>query len=62
MLTSSQPGAAPAVGKCDVDEAGELAGRFGIMSIPTLIVFKNGEPVQTFIGVTSKDEILDELK
>ena len=50
------------VGKVDVDEAEELAARFEIMSIPTIMVFKNGEPAKTFIGVTSKDEILDALK
>ena len=50
-----------AVGKCDVDEAGELAMRFGIMSIPTLMVFKNGEAVKTFVGVTDKASIVSEL-
>ncbi len=49
------------VGKCDVDEAEELAMRFGIMSIPTVIVFKNGEAAQTFIGVRPKDEIVNAL-
>ncbi len=50
-----------AVGKCDVDEAEELAMRFGIMSIPTVMVFKNGEPVKTFVGVTDKQSIVNEL-
>ena len=50
------------VGKCDVDEAEELAVRFGIMSIPTLMVFKGGEPVKTFVGVTGKDAILEAVK
>jgi len=50
------------VGKCDVDEAEELAMRFGIMSIPTLLVFKNGEMTKQFIGVTGKEDILDALK
>ncbi len=49
------------VGKCDVDDAEELAERFGIMSIPTLMVFKGGEAVKTFIGVTDKQSIIDEL-
>ena len=49
------------VGKCDVDEAEELAERFGIMSIPTLMIFKGGEAVKTFIGVTDKQSIIDEL-
>ena len=50
------------VGKVDVDEAEEVAARFGIMSIPTLMVFKGGESVKTFVGVTDKDAILAELK
>jgi thioredoxin 1 len=49
------------VGKVDVDEAGELAAQFGIMSIPTIIVFKNGEISETFVGVTSKDSIIAAL-
>jgi thioredoxin 1 len=50
------------VGKCDVDEAGDTAGEFGIMSIPTIMVFKNGEIAKTFIGVTSKQDIVDALR
>ena len=44
--------------KVNVDEQEELAMRFGIMSIPTLIVFKNGEPVKKTIGVQPKAAIL----
>lgn len=50
------------VGKCDADESGELIGRYEIMSIPTIMVFKNGELTETFIGITDKQEILDALK
>ncbi len=50
------------VGKVDVDEAEEIAANYGIMSIPTLIVFKNGEPVKTFVGVTDKEAIIAEIK
>ena len=46
------------VGKVNVDEQGELAMRFGVMSIPTLLVFKGGELVQTAVGARLKDEIL----
>ena len=46
------------VGKVNVDEQEELAMRFGIMSIPTLIVFKNGEAVKKTMGVQSKAAIL----
>jgi len=45
------------VGKINVDEQPELAGEYGIMSIPTLIAFKNGEIYRTRLGVTPKDEL-----
>lgn len=45
------------VGKVNVDEQPELAGEYGIMSIPTLITFKNGEIYRTRLGVTPKDEL-----
>ena len=47
-----------AVGKVNVDEQGELAARFGVMSIPTLLVFRDGELVQTAVGARPKDAIL----
>ncbi|MBE6566304.1 MAG: thioredoxin [Ruminococcaceae bacterium] len=50
------------VGKVNVDEQEELAMRFGIMSIPTLIVFKNGEPVKKTMGVQPKAAILGLLE
>jgi thioredoxin 1 len=46
------------VGKVNVDEQEALAMRFGIMSIPTLIVFKNGEAVRKTMGVQPKAAIL----
>ncbi len=49
------------VGKVNVDEQTELATKFGIMSIPTLIVFKNGEVSNKAVGVRSKQEILELL-
>lgn len=49
------------VGKVDVDEAEELAVKFGIMSIPTILVIKNGEVAETFIGVTPKENIIAAL-
>ena len=45
------------VGKIDVDEQPELAIRYGIASIPTLKVFKNGEVVNTSVGVIPKPMI-----
>ncbi len=49
------------VGKMDVDENQRTAMKYGIMSIPTLIIFKNGTVVKQFVGVTSKDTLLSEL-
>ena len=43
--------------KIDVDEEGALAQQFGIMSIPTLLVFKNGEVVERAVGVQPKQAI-----
>jgi len=46
------------VGKVNVDEQPELANNFGIMSIPTLMVIKNGEVVNRTVGVKPKSAIL----
>lgn len=43
--------------KLNVDEAPEIASRYGVMSIPTLIVFKNGEAAAQTVGVQSKQNI-----
>ncbi len=45
------------VGKVDVDQAGEVATKFGIVSIPTLIIFKDGKPADQRIGAGSKQAI-----
>ena len=47
------------VGKVNVDDELELAQSFGIQSIPTLILFKDGKAQKTSIGLLSKQEILD---
>ena len=49
------------VGKINVDEQPELASKFGIMSIPTLVVMKNGKIVQQVSGARPKDAILGML-
>ena len=46
------------VGKINIDEEPELAMQFGIMSIPTLMVMKNGEVVTKAVGARPKDSIL----
>lgn len=47
--------------KVDVDRDMELAQRFNIMSVPTFYVFKNGQPVNTFMGAVPKQVIIDAL-
>jgi len=54
-------GARAKVGKMNVDENPNTAQKYGIMSIPTLMVFKGGMVVKQFIGVTSKDALMGEL-
>lgn len=46
------------VGKVNVDEQVDLARQFGIMSIPTMMVFKGGEKVNQLVGAVPKEEIL----
>ncbi len=48
--------------KVDIDEAGDIAMSYGIMSVPTLIVFKNGVEAARLIGVRPKAEIVDMIK
>lgn len=50
------------VGKVNVDEQPDLASQFRIMSIPTLVVLKDGEVVTQVVGAHSKEEILSMLK
>src|SRR3989339_295463 len=45
------------VGKVNVDENGDLAQRFNILSIPTFVVFKGGQVVDQFSGAMSKDAL-----
>ena len=44
--------------KIDVDEVGELAARYGIQAIPTLMLFKNGERIETKMGYQNKNQLL----
>ena len=46
------------VGKVNVDEERELAGQFGVMSIPTLVVMKGGKVVNQMVGARPKSQIL----
>ncbi len=49
------------IAKVNVDEEGTLANRFGVMSIPTLILFENGEEKERFVGVQSKEKLAQVL-
>lgn len=51
-----------AVYKCDVDAEGALAQRFGIMSIPTIIIFKGGEIAGQLVGAMPKDMLLAQIE
>ena len=46
-------------GKVNVDEEKELADKYGIMSIPALVLFKNGEAVDTMIGFRPKERVVE---
>lgn len=48
--------------KINVDENTDLAVKFGIRSIPTMMVFKNGEKVEQFVGLKNKKELSEKLK
>lgn len=49
------------VGKLNVDDNRDIAIKYGINSIPTLLLFKNGEVVKTLVGAMSKNKILTEI-
>jgi thioredoxin 1 len=50
------------VGKCNVDENGDIASKFGIMSIPAIKIFKGGKIVKEFVGVQPKENLKKELE
>lgn len=53
------------VGKINIDDSPQMAQKFNVNSIPTLMVFKGGQPVETFVGVQPKNRLqraLDAVK
>jgi len=50
------------VAKVNVDDAPKAANRFGIRSIPTLIVFRDGKPVEQFVGVTQRHVLVSAIE
>jgi len=49
------------VAKLDIDENPDIAQKFGVMSIPTLLVFKNGQEVSRIVGYRNKTQLLQQL-
>lgn len=46
------------IGKLNVDEQGEIGTKYGIMSIPSLLLFKNGEVVEKIVGFRAKQDLI----
>lgn len=53
-----EAGDSAAVGKLDTEEAAATASRYGVMSIPTLLLFRNGEIAESMVGLRSKDDLI----
>lgn len=49
------------VGKMNVDENNQTAQKYSIMSIPTLVLFKKGQPIKTLTGLRTKEDLLAEI-
>lgn len=49
------------IGKCNIDDDITLAQKFRVMSVPTIIIFKNGEAVVNSVGVVSQNELKDKI-
>lgn len=58
----SQLNAEVKIAKINIDEEEELAAQFRVMSIPTLLLFKNGTPVEKSVGLVSTEELLEFAK
>ena len=58
---ASEKGEEIKIGKLNVDENRDVAIKYGISSIPTLLLFKDGQVVKKLVGVMSKDRILNEI-
>ena len=59
---SEELGEQVTITKLNIDENPELAAKFGVRSIPTLMLFKNGEPASVQVGAAAKSKLLDWIK
>ncbi|HVL48264.1 MAG TPA: thioredoxin [Candidatus Thermoplasmatota archaeon] len=59
---AEETGGSARIGKLDIDASPNVAGRFGVMGVPTLIVFRKGREIRRFVGVTAKDRLKDALE
>lgn len=50
------------IGKINVDENSQTAGQYGVMSIPSVVFFKNGKPIRTMVGAQSKENYKQEIE
>jgi thioredoxin 1 len=60
-VAKEMAGKAVKIAKMNVDENQGVPGRYGVMSIPTTMIFKKGEPVEQMVGVQAKDKLLEKL-
>ena len=51
-----------AIGKVNIEEQPDLAVRFEVLSVPTIVIFKDGEPVETLSGVQKPDELIKKVE
>jgi thioredoxin 1 len=50
------------IGKINVDENSQIAGRYNVMSLPSIIFFENGQPMKTMVGAQSKEDYKQEIE
>ena len=61
-LAAEYAGKGIKIGKLNVDENNAIAMQYGIMSIPTLMIFKNGAPAAQMVGAQSKDKLKEQIE
>ena len=59
---SKELGGKLVIGKVNVDDHGDLAGQYGVRAIPTMLLFKGGQLVDTIVGMQSKDSLKAKLQ